>query len=410
MTIGAVVVGGRLPALSTVRALGSRGIPVAVIATSPTHIAQFSRWGVERHDLLQFPQHPESLLELLDRQRPHWRDWVVYATDDQALEILSRNRSTLSDYRVAAPPWEVTRRLLRKDLLHETAGVLGVPTPTIYGYARPPMVADTEVRYPVLVKPVESHLFARRFDRKLFAARDPTELAARIADLEGTGLEAQVVEYIPGPDSEFYNYSLYLDDRGEVLAELGMRKLRKSPPFFGVCRVGEVADVPELREPTLRILRHIGWRGMANAEFKRDPRDGRFRLIEINGRCFLMQGLAMAAGIDYPHIAWQELVEGRHARIEPRSWDGVWINLIEDLYYLLAHRRSEGLSVRQYAVAWLRPKTFAIWSRDDPKPFLWHCGFGVRKVARMVTNRSYRAQVAGRVQPVRRGPGAAGEN
>jgi predicted ATP-grasp superfamily ATP-dependent carboligase len=184
-----------------------------------------------------------------------------------------------------------------------------------------------------------------------------------------------------------------------VLAEVGMHKLRKSPPFFGVCRVAEIADVPELRDPTLRILSRIGWWGMANAEYKLDPRDGRYRLMEINGRCFLMQGLALAAGVDYPGIAFQDVVHGERRPVAAHAWDGVWINAIDDLYHGLMFRQMEGLGPRDYWAPWRRRKVFAVLSRDDPAPFVAHVAFGVRKTVRMLLDRRYRASVVGRVQP-----------
>lgn len=396
---GAVVIGGRLPALSAVRSLGRQGVRVAVVATNAVHIAQYSRWAGEGHQLLEFQQRPDRLLELLEGKRKHWEGWALFATDDQALEALSRNRDSLEkSYRVVAPPHEVSQQLLRKDLLHEVARDLGVEIPEIYGYASPPLLDDAEIRYPVVVKPVESYRFLERFGKKLFIAGDRDELRRHIETLEAAGLEAQVIDLIPGPDTQFYNYSLYLDRRGEVLAELGMHKLRKSPPFFGVCRVAEVAEAAALREPTLRILKRIGWWGMANAEFKLDPRDGRFRLMEINGRCFLMQGLAMAAGIDYPGIAWREAVLGERSRVKARDWDGVWVNAIDDLYHMLMFRRLEGLTLRRYLAPWRRPKAFAIWSREDWKPFAMHFVFGLRKAAHMAFDRGYREEVTGRVQ------------
>lgn len=400
-TPGAVVIGGRLPALSTVRALGSQGVPVAVVTTSSVHIAQFSRWAKEHHDLPEFQQQPESLLDLLERHRGRWRGRALFATEDQGLELLSRHRDTLEPcYRVVAPPHDVTRQLLRKDLLHQVAAAEGVELPIVYGTASEATMDRGEIRYPVVIKPIESYRFVERFGKKLFIAHDRDALAHSIAALTGTGIAAQVVEFIPGPDSQFCNYSVYLDRDGETLAELGMRKLRKSPPFFGVCRVAEVADAAEMREPTLRILRRIGWWGMANAEFKRDPRDGSLRMMEINGRCFLMQGLALAAGINYPFMAWREAVLGERERVEHRDWDGVWLNEIDDLYHMLMFRHVEGLSLRQYLAPWTRPKAFAIWSRRDWKPFLMHFAHGARKVARMAFDSNYRGEVAARVQPI----------
>jgi hypothetical protein len=75
------------------------------------------------------------------------------------------------------------------------------------------------------------------------------------------------------------------------------------------------------------------------------------------------------------------------------------VNAIDDLYHMLLFRRLEGLGLRQYLAPWARRKAFAIWSREDWKPFAMHCAFGVRKAARMVFDRSYRTQVTGRVEP-----------
>lgn len=408
-TPGAVVIGGRLPALSTVRSLGRRGVPVAVIPTSPSHIAQYSRHARERHAVLDFPQRPERLLVLLETHRDRWHGWALLATDDAGLEFLSQNRDELEkSYRVVAPDFDVAKQLLRKDRFHLVAREVGAELPHLYGRATRAVAEAQEFRFPVVVKPVESHRFLECLGVKIFVARDRAELLEFVDSLPAMELEAEILDLIPGPDTQSYNYACYIDRSGEVLAEVTLRKLRKSPPFFGVGRVAEVVagpDIPELREMTLAILRRIGWWGMASAEFKLDPRDGRFRIMEINGRCFLMQGLAMAAGVDFPWIAWREAVLGERTRMQSSGWNGVWVNVIDDLYHFLFFRRVEGLSVRQYLEPWVRPKEFAIVSLSDPKPFFMHCVFGVRKAVRMALDRGYRTAVAGRVQSISEAPG-----
>jgi predicted ATP-grasp superfamily ATP-dependent carboligase len=189
------------------------------------------------------------------------------------------------------------------------------------------------------------------------------------------------MDLIPGPDSLFYNYTVYIDRQGNPAAELGMKKLRKSPPFFGVCRVGEVVEVNELREPTLELLSHVGWRGMASAEYKLDPRDGRYRLIDINARPFLMQGLALRAGVNYPLLAWREAVSGEKVKASYNGWNGVWINFLDDVYYGAFFRETEGLSLRQYLAPYGRRKTFAVWSAADPKPFMTLCYKSLKEAA-----------------------------
>lgn len=149
-----------------------------------------------------------------------------------------------------------------------------------------------------------------------------------------------------------------------------MRKLRQSPPFFGVSRVAElVKENPTLREATVEILRRIGFRGMVSAEFKLDPRDGIFRFLEVNGRSPLFNALLRKAGLDMGGLAWSEYVEGRLEPARPNGWPGVWINLHADVLYSVLYRHAR-ISLADFLAPYRRPKIEAVWSARDPVPFL----------------------------------------
>jgi predicted ATP-grasp superfamily ATP-dependent carboligase len=144
---------------------------------------------------------------------------------------------------------------------------------------------------------------------------------------------------------------------------------------------------------------------LANAEYKLDPRDGRYRLMEINGRCFLMQGLARRAGVNYPLLAWREAVAGEVLRTTPNLWPGVWVDLVDDVWYGALFRRREGLALADYAASYRRPKTFAVWSAADPLPFLVHLGRFAATAARALGSRRLRAALDERVAAM---PGLGG--
>jgi predicted ATP-grasp superfamily ATP-dependent carboligase len=396
---GVVVVGGSIPGLSTVRALANRGIPIVVVVTRPNEIAHYSRWIDEYHALFNFYNQPESLLNILELKSKRWSGWSILCTNDHALTVLSQNRDRLSRwFNMTVPPWEITHQLLRKDLIYRTAQKVGVDIAHSYGNATRVTINDTDISFPVVVKPIESHYFVEYFGKKLFVANNKDELIRSIQELEQSGLKAQILDLVPGPDSLFYNYSVYINRRGEPVAELSMRKLRKSPPFFGVCRAAEPSNLTKLREPTLELLRRIGWRGMANAEYKLDPRDGRYRLMEINGRCFRMQGLAWKAGVNYPLLAWKESVSGEEVSASPNGWNGVWLHLHDDFYYFSFFRSIERLRLRQYLSSYCRPKIFAVWSASDPKPFFIEWFQALRSAFRFAYDRNMRKSLHTRVQ------------
>ena len=122
-----------------------------------------------------------------------------------------------------------------------------------------------------------------------------------------------VQELIPGGDDELYTVGSYIAADGAVLGLFSGRKLRQSPPGIGTCRVGEAVWVQENVDAALRLLRAFDFHGVSQVEFKRDPRDGRFKLMEVNPRLWLWHGLAAALGVDFARIAYLDLL-GRPPR------------------------------------------------------------------------------------------------
>jgi predicted ATP-grasp superfamily ATP-dependent carboligase len=384
---GAVIIGGYATGLITVRALASLKIPIAVIATRPTDIAQYSRWVTEHVFLRSFHSTPESLVEFLEDRASLWRGRIVFPTNDHALEMLSIYRKRLSDsYLIPVPEWEKTRILLDKFQTAQIASKMGISVPRSFGRTVDFRKRDLLPDFPVVIKPRYGHLFYEKFRKKLFFVQKASEFDFCLDRLEEASLEGAIQEWIPGGDDCFFNYSVYFDQFGTPSGGFQMHKLRKSPPYFGVCRVSETCSSEDLREPTLKLLRAVKWRGMANAEFKRDPRDGSYKLMEVNGRCFLMQGLPLQIGINYPTMALTDFGCGGRPSGLDNGWKGVWIHLHADLLYGLLSWRSERVKLRDFLRPYFKRKVFAVWHSRDLKPFLaqwvktFRAAFGSRKL------------------------------
>lgn len=370
-TSGAVIVGGHVNGLGLIRALGARGIRTAVIITKPFDIAQHSRWVSACAPLLDIEEQPESLADLLEQRQREWSGWAVIPANDGALSALAQCRERLAPlYRVIAPPEEIAQCFLDKRRMLEVAARVGTALPRCYGPATAPTGALADLRFPVLVKPDVGYRFTARFGCKLFVARDRSELGTCIARVEDAKIPAQVFDLIPGPDHQIYAHCTYIDASGEPRGGVTIRKLRQSPPLFGVARVAEIApDIPALREATIEIARRIGFHGILAAEFKLDPRDGSYRFLEVNGRSVIYNGLLRRAGLDLAALAWSEHMEGHVLTARPAHWPGVWIHLHSDILYRVLRRRSEDLGARRFLAPYLRPKTYAVWSARDPRPF-----------------------------------------
>ena len=353
------------------RSLAARGIPVALVTTSRDDIAQHSRHVNEHQPLKEFQDDPERLVELLAHRSGHWRGWTLVPSSDETIEVVARHGERLeSNYRLMAPPDEVARRIIDKRCGMEAAMGAGVPAPRVYGLADSRSHERGDLQYPLLVKPVVSHAFRWRFGTKLFVAHNPEELSRYAALVAGAGVECELIEIVPGPDANVYEYCLYVDRKGEPGPGLTVHKLRQSPQFYGVARVAEVGpEIAELREASIEILRALDYRGPAGVEFKLDARDGRFRFLEVNGRPVIFNLLLRKAGLDLVSAAWDDLNGNGAGRAEPGGWPGVWVNSVAEFLYMAFRKDTPPLGWKEFAEPYRRPKVDAVWAWDDPLPY-----------------------------------------
>ena len=382
---GAVVIGGYANAVSALRGLAREGVRTAVVLTADHDVAQHSRYAHEAHRVHYLNRRPDGLLELLDAQRRQWRNWALLPTNDYAVAAIAQHRDHLSrTYRVTVPDREVAGRVLDKAVTYQFARSVGVDVPTSYGPASRVTAARLDLVFPLVVKPLQSARFWELFGKKLLVVRDRGELMEAVDRVEESGMDAEVLDLVPGGDTQVCNYTVYIDRWGNPAAEFALRKLRKAPRFFGVGRAATPAQLPQLREQTIELLRRIGWHGIASVEYKLDPRDGRHRLMEINGRTFLAHGLATRCGVNYPLLAWREHVLRETVSARPNGWNGVWTHMHADLLYTMVEDRDPDWSWLEFIRSYTGPWIDAVWSAADPVPFLAQWSGTLQKAARHV--------------------------
>lgn len=367
----AIIIGGYVNCLGLVRSLGSHNRKIIVITTQAYDIAQHSKYVSSHFHIPDLDLDPELLTELLLRHAGEWQGALVIPTNDEAITSLALSHESLAPwYRMAIPPLEAVPYILDKTKMLQAAEKIGMRTPECYGPASESVFSNPDLKFPVVVKPVKASEFSARFGKKLFRANNSSELSQSCRLITEAGIRGEVFELIPGPDSRIYAYCVYMDRHGDPVAECTIRKLRQSPPFYGIARVAELTgNIPLLREQTIEFLRHTGFRGIAVAEFKQDQRDGSFRFFEINGRSVLYNSLLRQANLDVAGLFWNDYVEGRIQRVETMAWPGVWIHLHADLLRTIQNFRIENLNPGDYLRPYGRKKTFAVWSRRDPSPF-----------------------------------------
>jgi D-aspartate ligase len=305
--------------------------------------------------------------------------------NDEALAAVAQSRNKLeSVYPIIAPQNDSIQYFLDKERMLDAAQSIGIPTPRCYGRAVREAADCSDMSFPVIVKPLSGFRFQARFGCKVFVATSRSELKKAIARVEEARIPCQVYDIVPGPDSRVYCHCMYIDANGNLRADITWRKIRQSPPMFGVARVAEVVpNDARMQESTLEFLRQIRFRGIAVAEYKHDPRDGTFRILEINGRSILCNNLLRRAGVDLAGLAWSDYIERCPETARTQHWPGVWINLHADLLYSILRSRKENLALKDFLAPYRRPMIEAVWSARDPKPFLVEWGRTLGKSLRL---------------------------
>lgn len=379
-----VVAGCRHGGLAVTRALGPLGFRITAVTPDPDEFGTASRY-VSEVAVCPPPQDEEAFAAFLLRHCHRWRGALVLETEDPYTIALGRWKEELltAGYRVAAPHWEQSRWFLEKHRTDALADSVGVPRPRLHHPRSSSQLAEAiaDLRFPLLVKPVRSSDFVARFGTKLWVVADASELIERFDMATAHGIEVVLQEMIPGTDAAtLESVEVYVNGDGSWGGDQCNIKLRQAPPMWGVMRVGRsVPMIEDVRDHTRRLLDAAGYSGYASAEFKRDPRDGQAKLIEVNARLPRNGQLMLASGTNFPLLIYRDLVEGVPSRPQPvrPTW---FIDVVADVGTTVVRDRAQLRRPRDLVRPYLaRRKAFAVLSRRDPRPFLSMLGSRVRK-------------------------------
>lgn len=383
--------------LAVVRSLGRAGVDVTVGSSRPASLAGRSRYCTKT---VCYPSPREATAkfqEFLREETASGRYRVLLPMTDITTRLAAQASDTLPAS-VCVPVPAVGRLALAQDkrCALMLAEQFSIEHPETYMTRPDEQIEEIarQVRYPVVIKPRFSWFPRGRewLSGGVEYARDAEELIRKYRLAHGQIPFPLVQEKIEGEGQGVF----LLMWNGEPKAAFAHRRLREKPPWGGPSVFRESIPLePGLLRKSVAFLESIGWQGPAMLEFKVDNRDGRPKLMEVNGRFWGSLQLAIDAGVDFPLILYR-LATGEDVAPQFDYKVGVksrW--LLGDLDHLLirlTHARApdgsngnHGSCLRaclDFLKFQERDSRYEVFRRDDPGPGWYECREYLRSLGR----------------------------
>lgn len=366
---GAIILAGSHGAIALARVLERQKLDVWFI-TNFTPLPRFSRAVAQSRDWpgAENPGAIEALEEIVRREK--LEGYLLIPAADADVKFAAQQHERLSRHlTVLLPGWPSLQWAVDKALTYQRAAELGLAVPEVYPIRTPEDAARMPMRFPVALKPA-MRIALNRFTRdKVWRADDRESFVRLYAEAASlVGPECVVVqELVPGDgDCQLSYASLWW--QGRPVTSFVAQRTRQYPIDFSYTSTFvETIDSDDVRQAAETFLASIGHHGLCEIEFKRDPRNGVLKILDVNPRPWSWFGLADAAGIDFG--AAIVALAGGQAPPAMKARKGVgWMFSLRDQVAAFQLALAGRLNFASWLASLTRTRTFASFSFSDPLP------------------------------------------
>ena len=380
----AIVLGLFETGLGVIRSLGREGVKVIGL-DSKIDIGTYSRYAKTRlcpdpiNDEQAFIDYLIALSKEFDKKP------ALFVSADNYLFVVSENREQLEPYYLMNfSPKEKIRAIADKYEQYKLAVACGIDVPYTF---LPKSKADISeavqnLAFPLLMKALDVNVWRLKIGGSLkgFVIQSEEELMERFDFCKERDVDVIVQEIILGPDTNHFKFCGYVSKSGELLRGFTLKKLRQNPIRFGVGTSVESIEHAELMEVGKKFFKGIDYIGVGSAEFKKDERDGKLKLIELNPRYWQQNVHAQVCGMNF---AWADYLEltGQEPKASFEFKKGIkWVNIYSDFESYLDYKKEGELTFSEWRKSISGKKVWSDFAWDDMKPGFYEIEFGKRLI------------------------------
>lgn len=370
-----VVVNCKLGALAIMRSLGAQGVSLYGVDADLKSPGVLSRYCKQGFSYGFDEGHPEQFLEaLLKVGKEIGRTSILIPTSDETAVFVTEFAEPLERWFIFpknSP--SLMRDLISKKGMYDLVTGHGVPTPyTLF----PECLADIEaflhkVKFPLMLKGIYGNRLQARNKKKMAVVHSPKELIERYREMEEPGFpNLMLQEYIPGGDDQIFIFNGYFDDTSECLIGFTGFKIRQFPIHVGCASLGECRRNEMVAKMTVQFMKAIQYRGILDIGYRFDPRDGQYKVLDINPRVGQAFRLFVAQNdMDVVKALYLNLTGQKQPVVIPREGRR-WVIEDFDLISSFDYFQEGTLTFRDWLLSFKGVEEAAWFNWKDPRPFL----------------------------------------
>jgi predicted ATP-grasp superfamily ATP-dependent carboligase len=298
---------------------------------------------------------------------------VLIPSSDQYVSAISTHEAALAPYYILSPGLRMQGLLATKETQYQLAADHGMPMPrTQYVHSADDVIAfSRDAVFPCLLKPIHFRQWQAFPDghplshEKIAIANNPEELVNHWKLASAIDPNVLLQEIIEGRDTAKRYYVSVYDRGGRRVANALFRELRCHPVEFGPPTVSEPVVDEETDAICDNFLRSVGYSGICEIELKRDSRDGKMKLIEVNPRLTGGGDAAPHAGVETCWLHYLDMIGQSVTPVRPNGIDFRHIILRSDARAIMPYVRAGLASWGDIARSYRAPRAFFDVDGDD---------------------------------------------
>ncbi|MCU1263398.1 MAG: ATP-grasp protein [Bryobacterales bacterium] len=372
----AVVGGVFQTGLNLIRDLTRKGVRAVGVDHDLTHQGFRSVYG-KSYACPNPDTHPEQWVEFMKNLacKMEMKPVFIPAADVFVAALGRHGEALADDYLISPRGAELQASLTTKETQYALATEHGFPCPRMaYVQSSAELKAFiADARFPCLIKPRSQ----REWDalpegnslrgNKIMIAETRDELLRYYELAEPYRPEVIAQEVIQGPGSaKFYYVSAY-GNGGSLLGSCVLQAVRDHPPFTGMPTIVRPVVDAEITSLCDGFLRKVNYRGICEFELKRDIRDGKVRLIEINPRFSGTGDCASYVGIETGWLHYLDMIGQPVAPVQPSRFGFYHIALKLESMEAPRFLLSGDLKWKDFVTPYRGPKAFYDLDFRDPR-------------------------------------------